>query len=57
MERIQFTISINAPVATVYSTMIGRETFKRWTSYLTRAQIMKAAILREHGTKAPKYCL
>ncbi|WP_188753371.1 SRPBCC family protein [Parapedobacter defluvii] len=32
MERMQFTTSINAPVATVYDKMIGKETFKQWTS-------------------------
>ncbi len=32
MERMQFTTSIEAPVATVYNKMIGRETFKQWTS-------------------------
>ncbi|WP_353131041.1 SRPBCC family protein [Parapedobacter pyrenivorans] len=32
MERMQFTTSIDAPVATVYDTMIGKETFKQWTS-------------------------
>ncbi|GGC44822.1 hypothetical protein GCM10011386_41360 [Parapedobacter defluvii] len=29
---MQFTTSINAPVATVYDKMIGKETFKQWTS-------------------------
>lgn len=32
MERLQFTVSINAPAATVYNKMIGKETFKEWTS-------------------------
>lgn len=32
MERMQFTTSINAPVATVYNKMLGKETFKQWTS-------------------------
>lgn len=32
MERMQFNVSINAPAATVYNKMIGKETFKEWTS-------------------------
>jgi len=31
MERMQFTTSIGAPVATVYDKMIGKETSKQWT--------------------------
>lgn len=29
---MQFSININAPAATVYDKMLGRETFKLWTS-------------------------
>lgn len=29
---MQFSININAPAATVYNTMLGKETFKQWTA-------------------------
>ena len=32
MERIQFRTTIDAPVAEVYNKMLGKETFKQWTS-------------------------
>lgn len=32
MEKTQFNIAINAPVAKVYNTMLGHETFKQWTA-------------------------
>lgn len=32
MERMQFTTRIDAPVSSVHALMIGRETFKQWTS-------------------------
>ena len=32
VKRIQFTATIHAPVATVWRLMIGRESYKRWTS-------------------------
>ncbi|PWG81983.1 SRPBCC family protein [Pararcticibacter amylolyticus] len=32
MERQQFKIEINAPAAKVYNTMLGEETYKKWTA-------------------------
>lgn len=32
MEKMQFRKDIHAPAAKVYSTMIGKETFKQWTA-------------------------
>ncbi|MBK1442348.1 SRPBCC domain-containing protein [Parapedobacter sp. ISTM3] len=32
MEKMQFKTVISAPVAEVYSKMIGKETFKQWTA-------------------------
>ncbi|WP_257668423.1 SRPBCC family protein [Parapedobacter tibetensis] len=32
MEKMQFKKDINAPVAKVYDTMLGQETFKQWTA-------------------------
>lgn len=32
MERMRFKIEINAPVSKVFDTMLGKETFKQWTS-------------------------
>lgn len=32
MKRMQFKTDINAPVANVFDIMLGKETFKQWTS-------------------------
>lgn len=32
MEKMQFKKEINAPASKVYATMIGKETFRQWTS-------------------------
>lgn len=32
LKRIQFTTTINAPVATVWRLMLGAESYKQWTS-------------------------
>ncbi|MGK6349906.1 SRPBCC family protein [Parapedobacter sp. DT-150] len=32
MERMQFSITIDASTAKVYDTMLGKETFKQWTA-------------------------
>lgn len=32
MEKMQFSVSINAPVDKVFDNMLGSETYKQWTS-------------------------
>ena len=54
MERMQFSTSINAPVATVYDKMIGKETFKQWTSVFNPSSDYEGGDMEGSWTKGSK---
>ena len=54
MEKMQFTTSIDAPVATVYNKMIGKETFKQWTSVFNPTSDYEGGDMEGNWTKGSK---
>jgi len=54
MERMQFSTSIDAPVAVVYNTMIGKETFKQWTSVFNPSSTFEGGDLEGNWDKGSK---